>query len=93
VEAGKPKIYVYNLEDFIERWEEKLTNKQKKYRTAVDCDETYFLPSKKVMEEVQELQKIRQENRLGKALKQTLDIKYRKFKCFLDIFFGVSYFT
>jgi hypothetical protein len=89
----KPKIYVYNLEDFIERWEEKLTNKQKKYRTAVDCDETYFLPSKKVMEEVQELQKIRQENRLGKALKQTLDIKYRKFKCFLDIFFGVSYFT
>tara|TARA_B110000003_G_scaffold72470_1_gene73859 strand:- start:3409 stop:4869 length:1461 start_codon:yes stop_codon:yes gene_type:complete len=89
----KPKIYVYNLEDFIELWEEKLTTQQKKFSTAVDCDETYFIPPKDVLEEVQELQKLSKENRISKMIVQTLDIKYRKFKCFLDIFFGVSYFT
>ena len=89
----KPKIYVYNFEDFIERWEEKLTGQQQKFNTAVNCNETYFIPPQNIVEEVQELKEISQTNRLSKRLKQTVDIKYRKLKCFLDIFFGVSYFT
>ena len=89
----KPKIYAYNLEDFLETWEDKIANQPKTYRTLLECKDTIFVSPEAIFDEVQEVQKNNQEQSIQKKVQQTLNIKYRKFKCFLDIFFGVSYFT
>jgi hypothetical protein len=83
----RPKIYAYNLEDFLELWEDKIANQPKKYKSVIDCKETFFVSPEEIFNEVQEVKINNQEQNIQKKVQQTLNIKYRKFKCFLDIFF------
>jgi len=50
----KPKVFVYNFEDFLELWEEQsLTNsKNESDKTTFDVKNTFFIPSKKLNQEV-----------------------------------------
>jgi len=89
----KPKVYVYNLEDFIELWEEKLLKQPRQYNSLIDCGETVFVTPQTLFENVKELNSSNQKTTFVKNIKQNLNLKYRKFKSFLGIFFGVSYFT
>lgn len=89
----KPKIYIHNLEDFLELWEDRITNRPRRYKSAVYAGKTYFVAPQETFDEVNELEALSKQNKLVSNVKQTLNIKYRKFKSFLDIFFGVSYFT
>jgi hypothetical protein len=89
----KPKIYVYNFEDFIELWEEKLLNHPRQYNSLIDCKETFFVTTNDLFDTVNELKISNKEQSFGKIIKQNLNLKYRKFQSVLGIFFGVSYFT
>lgn len=93
----KPKLFVYNLEDFLELWEENiqsklaLDNKDKKKNMLV-CKQTYFIPASTTKSQLQEFLATGQQNITPiKKIKQTTTVKFRKFKSFLGIFFGVGY--
>jgi hypothetical protein len=50
----KPKVFVYNFEDFLELWEEQLltNSKNESDKTTFDAKNTFFIPSKKLNQEV-----------------------------------------
>ena len=91
----KPKIYVYNLEDFLELWEEKIQftayPQSTQYRKNIlEAANTSFIAPTYNKEE---LININENSRLRpfRAVKETLSLKYRVFKNFVGIFFSVGY--
>jgi len=94
----KPKLFVYNLEDFLELWEENIQSKlvldtKGKTNNILNCDQTYFIPSSKTKLQLQEFLATGNQNITPvKKFQQTTTVKFRKFKSFLGIFFGVGYF-
>ena len=87
----KPKIFVYNLEDFLESCEEKIVAdlKGNPAQTLFDAEKTFFIPSKIVKNELSTITEQKQTPFL--SLKQTLDLKCRLFKRYAGFFFSVSY--
>ena len=91
----KPKIFVYNLEDFLELWEEKIQStmypQSNQYRKNIlEAESTSFLAPTYSKDD---LVNIAENNRLRpfKKVKESLALKYRVFKNFVGIFFSVGY--
>jgi len=87
----KPKIFVYNLEDFIEVWEEKLqrdktNNVSKGDNTIFEASSTIMVPPKSTS-----LNNINLGTSTKQRIIQGLGLKYRLFKNFVGIFFSVGY--
>jgi hypothetical protein len=93
----KPKLFVYNLEDFLELWEENIQSKlildtKDNQKSILDCEQTYFIPASTTKSQLQEYLATGQQNiTLLKKFNQTTTVKFKKFKSFLGIFFGVGY--
>jgi len=90
----KPKMYIYNLEDLIEYWEdtlqEKLTsNLSGNNNNIFDAKDTYFIPPQINKAEDIYIQKLDQPGML-KTVKQNLNVKFRVLKQFVGIFFSVN---
>ena len=87
----KPKVFVYNLEDFLESWEENLLTDLtgKSVQTIFDANKTFFIPSTFVSNELPTI--TGQEKQLFLEVKQTLNLKYRLFKRYVGFLFSVGY--
>ena len=88
----KPKIYVYNLEDFLEGWEDTLYEKSfttnegaRVDKTIFNSGPTYFINP---TEDLQLLEKI--DSSLQKTIGSSLRLKYQKFKRYAGVFFSVN---
>ena len=87
----RPKIFVTNLEDFVERWEEALLLKNKvtqplitypyEYQTIFDTKETIFVPKLESRDSFTPYQ----DSNIGR-FKNGLLVKYRKFKATFRVF-------
>ena len=89
----KPKIFIYNLEDFLEDWEDKILNDSLEVEdangTILNCKATHFvspnLNSKHISDFSQDF-----ETGTLKKLRQALDVKFRIFKHATGIFFSIN---
>jgi len=84
----KPKIYTYNLEDYIEFWEEtlnqKLSTEDKKVTDNVfDAKNTYFIPPKTTIYKPDKTAR----KLISNNIEQTLLVKWRVLKQFVGLFF------
>lgn len=88
----KPKIYVYNLEDFLEGWEDSLyedvmakNDNVKVEKTLFKNGATYFINP---IEDLQTLEKTDSslQNKIGSSLR----LKYQKLKRYAGVFFSVN---
>ena len=91
----KPKIYIYNLEDFLELWEEKLQSDlypdNSQYRKNIlEASNTVFIQPTYSLIGIEDWQAKIKPNPL-RQVKQTLSVKYRVFKSFVGLFLGVGY--
>ena len=91
----KPKIYVYNFEDFLELWEEKiqadLSQQSDNYReTILAAEKTSFITPTNSGVEFSHIND-QGEFRLFQNVQTALNLKYRVFKNFIGIFFSVGY--
>jgi len=95
----KPKIYVYNLEDFIESWEEKINAEQgsveKSTISAIfNAENILFVPTETNYKEAQlffESDDSSKGTRATKHLLQQVSVKFRVFKSFVGVLFSVGY--
>ena len=92
----KPKIYVYNLEDFIELWEEKiLSDKDNNLsKTIFNAKQTLFIPPEFNYREAQNFFESGDSNsvtRTTKQILQTISVKSKVFTSFVGILFSVGY--
>lgn len=95
----KPKIFVYNLEDFIESWEDKLQkdlieNEILAHKTIFNADQTIFIPPYSNYKDAQSFFQSSESNSLkclGKSVTQTINVKCRVFKSFIGLLFSVGY--
>ena len=83
----KPKIYIYNLEDFIEYWENTINeNFDGRSNTIFDAKATYFVPQK-----TNATFRVPEGNQtVLRQIKQNINVKYRIFKQFIGIFLSVT---
>lgn len=85
----KPKIFVYNLEDFLEDWEEKIVNELNENKDSQDTlfkvKSTYFIPPNQIKDVLQDIKKDP-----IKDISQALDVKFRIFKRAVGVFFSLS---
>jgi hypothetical protein len=88
----KPKILVYNLEDFLEDWEdninEKLTIKKESFKTLFDSKCNNFVMPTNNVNEINNFPE-KNKNNFIKNMAQTLNIKMRVFKSTVGIFFSL----
>jgi len=95
----KPKIFVYNLEDFVESWEEKISTDESLTETPLtqtifNAENTLFIPPEKNYEEAQlflESDDSKISTQVTKHLLQQISVKFRVFKSFIGILFSVGY--
>jgi len=92
----KPKIYVYNLEDFIELWEEKilLDKDNSSSKTIFNAKETLFIPPEFNYREAQNFFESNDSNSVTRVTKQilkTISVKSKVFTSFVGILFSVGY--
>ena len=86
----KPKIFIYNLEDFLELWEEKLVytsqnrinnNSSHNNNTIFDCKAIKFIPNKNSLEDF-----LQQDKKSGlQNFKQFMKFKTRRLIGFIEI--------
>lgn len=97
----KPKILIYNLEDFLEDWEDnintnlkepeivdKLTNTEKPTQNIFNSKGTYFIPPTTNSDEIENFS-TETKNSFIKNVGQSLNIKMRIFKSTVGIFFSL----
>ena len=95
----KPKIFLYNLEDFVESWEEKIqfeTSSLEKsvIQTIFNAKTTFFIPPEQNYKETQVFFESKNSNsgvRFTQQLAQQVNVKFRVFKNFAGILFSVGY--
>ena len=92
--VGLWKIFVYNLEDFFESWEDKilenLNNNNKSTNNSIFQTETnYFIPPSSDYEEIQNLYKTLDSN-LIKDIGNGLKMKFRVLKRSIGVFFSLD---
>ena len=89
----KPKIFVYNLEDFLEDWEDKINTdfavSEKQAKSIFDCKATYFVAPTDSLKELIKFNGNSQ-NMFLKKFTQTLNVKFKVLKNFVGIFFSVN---
>lgn len=88
----KPKILVYNLEDFLEDWEDNIqaefSNNQDITETIFKCRANHFIPPSSNSEEIDNFLKDLKKDPI-KDLGQALSIKYRVLKRTIGVFFSM----
>ena len=88
----KPKILVYNLEDFLEDWEdhiqEKLTSDQNMVQTIFKNEKNHFITPTIDFSEIETFSKPTKPN-LFKNFSHNLNVKYRVFKRAVGVFFSL----
>lgn len=88
----KPKILVYNLEDFLEDWEdhiqEKLTSDQNMVQTIFKNEKNHFITPTIDFSEIETFSKPIKPN-LFKNVSHNLNVKYRVFKRAVGVFFSL----
>jgi len=89
----KPKIYIYNLEDFLEGWEQNIQDRLEQASvqsedTIFNAKASYFIPQKETADKVFN---IKENNNVTfvKSVKQTLNVKVKVLKQFVGMFFSV----
>jgi hypothetical protein len=87
----KPKIYVYNLEDFIESWEDKIytelnEDSSQTIQPVFEAKATYFIPPTNQTINSSQNYKVSKIN----SVKLALRLKYQNLKRFVGVFFSVS---
>jgi hypothetical protein len=95
----KPQIFVYNLEDFVELWEEKINAEVQSTETSVsqplfNAEHTLFISPEKNYKEAQLFFESSDSNtgsRVTKHLLQQVSVKFRVFKSFVGVLFSVGY--
>jgi len=92
----KPKIYVYNLEDFIELWEEKILSDKdnNSSKTIFNAKETLFIPPEFNYREAQNFFESNDSNSVTRVTNQilkTISVKSKVFTSFVGILFSVGY--
>jgi hypothetical protein len=95
----KPQIFVYNLEDFVELWEEKINAEVQSTETSVsqplfNAEHTLFISPEKNYKEAQLFFESSDSNtgsRVTKHLLQQVNVKFRVFKSFVGVLFSVGY--
>ena len=90
----KPKLFVYNLEDFLEDWEDKILegiseNKVEEIPGLFKTKATYFIPPKQNVDDVLDLGQDFQQTPL-KKITQTVNVKLKVLKRTLGIFFSMN---
>lgn len=88
----KPKIYVYNLEDFLDSWEEKLLMdpNEETSKTIFNAENTFFVPSKAIVDDLKAEANLTKKAPL-QGVTQTLNLRYRLFKRYIGFLFSVGY--
>ncbi len=86
-----PKLYIYNLEDFIESWEETLNNPEviSKLTPIHNAEKTIFIPSESTRKEILTFKDSYTEKPLENILK-ALDLKFRVLKRNFNVFLSVD---
>ena len=88
----KPKILVYNLEDFLEDWEDnilaKTTNNKNSIESLFNCKNTYFIPSSSTLTKLERIDETKQEIFI-KNLRKSITVKFRVLKNTVGVFFRV----
>ena len=95
----KPKILVYNLEDFLESWEEKIqlatySSETPLIGTMFNAEQILFVPPEHNYKEAQLFFESYNSNfgtRITKQVFQQINVKYRVFKSFVGILFSIGY--
>ena len=86
----KPNIFVYNLEDFLEDWEDQLyaslNNDDSILKTGLNSKDNYFIPTADISNEIKSFSKANYFKKFG----QTLNIKFRTLTSFIGVFFSVN---
>jgi|TARA_B110000046_G_scaffold43124_1_gene47996 hypothetical protein len=95
----KPKIYLYNLEDFVELWEEKILADKNLVEnnlseTIFNAKQTLFIPPEFSYREAQNFFESSDSNavtRTTKQVLQTISVKSKVLTSFVGILFSVGY--
>ena len=89
----KPKIFVYNLEDFLEDWEDSIlgnaSDNLEKVKTIFNCKNTHVISPSNTPINVEDLQQDYQQSSL-KSFGQALNIKFRVLKRAVGVFFSTN---
>jgi len=88
----KPKIFVYNLEDFLEDWEDNILITSSKTKAATktlfDCKDTSFIAPNTSIKKVDDFFQDFEKTPL-KTLRQSLSVKFRVLTRAAGVFFSV----
>ena len=88
----KPKILVYNLEDFLEDWEDnilaEITNNKNNIESLFNCKNTYFIPPISTLTKLEKIDETKQEIFI-KNLRKSITVKFRVLKNTIGVFFRV----
>jgi len=94
----KPKIFVYNLEDFVELWEEKIHSEvfypEKSLETIFNAKTTLFIAPEQTYKKAKfffENSNLTTISRTTRQLFQQINVKSRVFKNFIGTLFSVGY--
>lgn len=87
----KPKIFIHNLEDFLESWEETILAglNNKTSETIFEAKNTFFVPPKNVVEEV--IESSNNQKTSIQNFNQAISLKYRLLKNYIGFLFSVGY--
>ena len=85
----KPKIFVYNLEDFLEDWEDQLFEHKNTTETILNCKATHFVTPTISSDEINNLSKENLQTPL-KGISQSLNVKFKVLKRAVGVFFSMS---
>jgi hypothetical protein len=85
----KPKVMVYNLEDFLEDWEDNIavqvSNNKNEVKTPFNCKATYFISPDALFDENENLSS----NVPLKKVSHLLNVKFRVLKRTIGVFFSI----
>lgn len=88
----KPKILVYNLEDFLEDWEDQILKKSSDANSVIETifnsGKNYFVPPLSISDEVSNFSQKSQFSTVQK-FGQALNVKFRVLQSTLGVFFSI----
>ena len=88
----KPKIFIYNLEGFLEDWEDQIVTKSTQnnsVETILNCKASYFIAPRDSTNKVSDFFKNFERNPI-KNFVQVLDVKFRVLKRAVGVLFSIT---
>lgn len=86
----KPKIFIYNLEDFIEDWEDNLLGEvsSENIKNVFQHGNTYFIPPDNNVKEIQNFSRDFKSSK-SNSIAQNVNVKFKVLKRALGVFFSI----